>query len=72
MKMKRYTATYTMYIYATSDEHARSKAKMIEKRENYKFPMQDCRLEQLDATPFASLLSREIPLEDSIPEDLPF
>lgn len=72
MKMKRYTATYTMYVYATSDEHARSKAKMIEKRENSKFPMQDCKLEQLDATPFASLSTREISLEEPVFEDLPF
>tara|TARA_B100000900_G_C20579722_1_gene716964 strand:- start:1033 stop:1260 length:228 start_codon:yes stop_codon:yes gene_type:complete len=73
-KEKRYTATYTMYIYAKDDNHARSKAKMIETRENIKYPAQDCRLEQLDETPFASLATREVSLAEPIKnqEELPF
>ena len=74
MKEKRYTATYTMYIYAKDDQHARSKAKMIEAREYIKYPAQDCKLEQLDETPFASLTTREVSLDEPIinQEELPF
>ena len=66
MKEKRYTATYTMYIYAKDDQHARSKAKMIEASEYSKYPAQDCKLEQLDETPFASLTTREVSLDEPI------
>ena len=45
--MKRYTATYTIYIDAYNDKHARSKAKLIAERENYKYPNQDCALNSL-------------------------
>jgi len=73
-KEKRYTATYTMYIYAKDDSHARSKAKMIEAREYTKYPMQDCKLEQLDETPFASLTTRDVSLDEPTlnQDELPF
>ena len=71
-KEKRYVATYTMYVYAKDDKHARSKAKMIEASEYSKYPAQDCKLEQLDETPFASLTTREVSLDKPISEDLPF
>ena len=45
MKEKRYVATYTMYIYAKDENHARSKSKMIENREKEKYPSQACALE---------------------------
>ena len=64
-KEKRYTATYTMYIYAKDDNHARSKAKMIANREHEKYPAQQCDLEQLFETPFASFVKRAIPLDET-------
>ncbi len=70
--MKRYTATYTMYIYAKDDKHARSKAKMIEGRECKKYPSQDCSLEELHSTPFASFDIREVSINEPVSEDLPF
>lgn len=70
--MKRYTATYTIYIDAYNDKHARSKAKLIAERENYKYPNQDCALEKLHSTPFASFDIREVSLNEPISEDLPF
>ena len=54
MKEKRYVATYTMYIYAENENHARSKAKMIENREKTKYPMQTCALEKLEYVPFGA------------------
>tara|TARA_Y100000593_G_C4267462_1_gene315561 strand:- start:6 stop:251 length:246 start_codon:yes stop_codon:yes gene_type:complete len=64
-KEKRYTATYTFYIYAHNDNHARSKARLIAERERIKYPNQDCALEQLFETPFASFVSRAIPLNET-------
>jgi hypothetical protein len=37
----RYTVTYTMYIEAKNDKHAVSKAEMIAKREQAKYPNKD-------------------------------
>ena len=63
-KEKRYTATYTIYLHAHNDNHARSKAKLIAERERARYPNQDCQLEQLFETPFASFVSRAIPLDE--------
>ena len=68
--MKRYTATYTIYIDAYNDKHARSKAKLIAERERVKYPNQDCALEQLDETPFASFHTRAVSIEEPI-KDVP-
>jgi len=65
-KEKRYVATYTMYVYAKDDNHARSKAKMIESREKEKYPAQDCRLERLTLVPFASWDVRVISLDEPV------
>ena len=54
MKEKRYVATYTMYIYAKDENHARSKAKMIQDREKTKYPSQSCALEKLESVPFGA------------------
>jgi len=54
-KEKRYAVIYSMYIYARDDDHARSKAKMIENREREKYPQQDCKIEEITSVPFASL-----------------
>jgi len=56
----RYTVTYTMYIEAENDKHAVSKAEMIAKREQAKYPAQRCEMEKLHCTPFASLQTREV------------
>tara|TARA_B100000674_G_C37715654_1_gene857266 strand:- start:526 stop:765 length:240 start_codon:yes stop_codon:yes gene_type:complete len=79
MREKRYTATYTIYLHARDDNHARSKAKLIAERERAKYPNQDCALEQLFETPFASFVSRAVPLDplpdnivDGLEDDLPF
>tara|TARA_A100001037_G_scaffold245215_1_gene226547 strand:+ start:7361 stop:7606 length:246 start_codon:yes stop_codon:yes gene_type:complete len=64
-KEKRYTATYTIYLYAHNDHHARSKAKLIAERERIKYPNQDCTLEQLFETPLASFVRRAIPLDEA-------
>jgi hypothetical protein len=56
----RYTVTYTMYIEAENDKHAVSKAEMIAKREQEKYPAQRCEMEKLHCTPFASLSTREV------------
>ena len=56
----RYTITYTMYIEAENDKHAVSKAEMIAKREQEKYPGQRCEMEKLHCTPFASLQTREV------------
>ena len=56
----RYTVTYTMYIEAENDKHAVSKAEMIAKREQVKYPNQRCEMEKLHCTPFASLQTREV------------
>ena len=56
----RYTVTYTMYIEAENDKHAVSKAEMIAKREQEKYPAQRCEMEKLHCTPFASLQTREV------------
>ena len=73
-KEKRYVATYTMCVYAKDDNHARSKAKMIESREKEKYPAQDCRLEKMALVPFASWDIREISLDEPTKnqEELPF
>ena len=63
-KEKRYTATYTIYIHAYNDKHAVSKAKLIAERERYNWPHQDCELEKVQSTPFASFDIKEIPLND--------
>ncbi len=54
-KGKRYAVTYSMWVYARDDDHARSKAKMIQDRENEKYPQQDCKIEEIKSVPFASL-----------------
>ena len=64
--MKRYTATYTIYMDAYNDKHARSKAKLIAERERANYPNQNCWLEQLDETPFASFNTRSVPLQEPI------
>ena len=56
----RYTITYTMYIEAENDKHAVSKAEMIAKREQTKYPSQRCEMEKLHCTPFASMNIREV------------
>ncbi len=56
----RYTVTYTMYIEAENDKHAVSKAEMIAKREQSKYPAQRCEMEKLHCTPFASMNIREV------------
>lgn len=61
MKDKRYVATFTAYVYASSDSHARSKAKMIANRQRIKYGG-DWALEELTEQPFASLISRTVPL----------
>ncbi len=61
-KEKRYVATYTVYVYAKDDNHARSKAKMIESREREKYPAQDCKVEKLESVPFASFDIKEVSL----------
>lgn len=61
-KEKRYVATYTVYVYAKDDNHARSKAKMIESKEREKYPAQDCKVEKLESAPFASFDIREVSL----------
>ena len=73
-KEKRYVATYTMYVYAKNDKHARSKAKMIEASEYSKYPAQDCKLEKLESVPFASFDIKEVSLDEPIKnqEELPF
>ncbi len=63
-KEKRYTATYTIYIHAHNDKHAVSKAKLIAERERACWPQQDCALEKVESTPFASFEIKEIPLND--------
>ncbi len=65
-KEKRYTATYTIYIYARDDNHARSKAKMIANREHEKYPDQRCELDKLHETPL------ERKFEAAADDDLPF
>ena len=75
MKEKRYTATLSVYVYANSDDHARSKVKMIENREREKYPVQDCRIVELAETPFASFVNRQVPLNkeyENLTDDLPF
>jgi hypothetical protein len=56
----RYTVTMTIYIDAENDKHAVSKAEMITKREQIKYPAQRCEMEKLHCTPFASLQTREV------------
>ena len=60
--MSRYTATMTIYIDAYNDKHAVSKAKLIAERERCNYPNQDCAVEKLHSTPFASFDIREIDL----------
>ena len=67
-KEKRYVATYTVYVYAKDDNHARSKAKMIESRERQKYPAQDCKVEKLESVPFASFDIKEVSLDEPIEE----
>ena len=61
MKDRRYVATFTAYVYARNDNHARSKAEMIANRQRVKYGG-DWALEELTEQPFASLISRNIPL----------
>jgi len=56
----RYVVTMTIYIDAENDKHAVSKAEMITKREQIKYPAQRCEMEKLHCTPFASLQTREV------------
>ena len=58
--MSRYTATMTIYIDAYNDKHAVSKAKLIAERERYNYPNQDCAVEKIHSTPFASFDTREV------------
>ena len=58
--MSRYTVTMTIYMDAENDKHAVSKAEMITKREQIKYPAQRCEMEKLHCTPFASLQTREV------------
>ena len=70
MKEKRYVATYTMYIYAKDENHARSKGKMIENREKTKYPSQACALEKLEYVPFGAFPQIEpISLENTNPKE---
>ena len=56
---KRYTATIDFYIWAESDEKAIAKAKKFAKKQEAKKDNQ-CRVQSVDKTPFASLLSTNI------------
>ena len=59
-KMSRYTVTMTIYMDAKNDKHAVSKAKLIAERERYNYPNQDCAVEKIHSTPFASFDIREV------------
>ena len=59
-KMSRYTVTMTIYMDAKNDKHAVSKAKLIAERERYNYPNQDCSVEKIHSTPFASFNVREL------------
>ncbi len=61
--MSRYTATMTIYIDAYNDKHAVSKAELIAKRERYNYPNQDCAVEKIHSTPFASFDIREVNID---------
>ncbi len=50
----------TIYIDAKNDKHAVSKAKLIAERERYNYPNQDCAVEKIHSTPFASFDIREV------------
>jgi len=56
----RYTVTMTIYMDAKNDKHAVSKAELIAKRERYNYPNQDCAVEKIHCTPFASFDIREV------------
>ena len=71
MKEKRFVATYSMYIYAKDENHARSKSKMIASRENTKYPIQSCALEKIEYVPFGVLSHQigTISLESTNPKE---
>ena len=56
----RYTITMSIYIDAHNDKHAVSKAKLIAERERAKYPNQQCAVEEVHCTPFASLHTRKV------------
>ena len=58
--MPRYTVTYEVYIEATSDAHAFSKAQLIAKNQNAIHGHQDWSASKLHSTPFASMDTKEI------------
>jgi len=58
----RYTITMSIYIDAHNDKHAVSKGKLIAERERVKYPNQDCAVEEVHCTPFASLNTRKVKL----------
>lgn len=79
--MTRYTVTYEVYIEATSDAHAFSKAQLIAKNQNAIHGHQDWKATKLHSTPFASMDTKEIDmlplkyaaLDKAFPDnDLPF
>ena len=61
--MSRYTVTMTIYMDAENDKHAVSKAELIAKRERYNYPNQDCAVEKIHSTPFASFDIRELNID---------
>lgn len=61
-KNKRYIVTIDMYIHARNDEHAVSKAQMIAKRQCDQYDNQ-CAVIGVAEHPFASMVSRQIPLK---------
>jgi hypothetical protein len=58
-KEKRYVATFTAYVYARDDQHAKSKAEMIANRQDEKYGGRWC-LEELHSAPFGSLMTTKI------------
>lgn len=61
-KNKRYIVTMDFYIDARSDDHAISKAQMIAKRQRDQYDNQ-CAILTVAEHPFASIVSRQIPIE---------
>ena len=62
MKNKRYIVTMDFYIDARSDDHAISKAQMIADRQRSQYDNR-CAVLSIAEHPFASMVSRQIPLK---------
>ena len=62
IKSKRYIVTMDFYIDARSDDHAISKAQMIAKHQRDQYDNQ-CAVLTIAEHPFASLVSRQIPIK---------